>query len=230
MALVLVVGYDDAELLDIACVTTTLAMAAEFLAPNAGYDVRLLTPGGRPVTARPGLRLEAHGALERRAGAVDTLVVVGGHGHRRAAARRGARRPRPAARPGRASGGVGVHRGDGAGRGRVCSTGAGPRRTGRTPTGWPASTPASPSTRIRSSCGTGPSRRRPASPARWTSRCRSSRRTTVADDRATGGPRAGHLHAAAGHAGPDEPARRGARAGARRRARRGRARRPAPGR
>jgi transcriptional regulator GlxA family with amidase domain len=84
---VLVVGYDDAELLDVACVTTTLSMANEFLADSdSGYDVRLLSPGARPVTARPGLRLEAHGALERCAGLVDTLVVVGGHGHRRAAA------------------------------------------------------------------------------------------------------------------------------------------------
>jgi transcriptional regulator GlxA family with amidase domain len=83
VATVLVVGYDDAELLDIACVTSTLAMAAEFGA-DPGYDVRLLTPGGHPVTARPGLRLEAHGALERHTGPVDTVVVVGGHGHRRA--------------------------------------------------------------------------------------------------------------------------------------------------
>ena len=37
------------------------------------------------MTARPGLRLEAHGALERDPGPVDTLVVVGGYGHLRAA-------------------------------------------------------------------------------------------------------------------------------------------------
>jgi transcriptional regulator GlxA family with amidase domain len=97
-----VVGYDDAELLDIACITTTLATATRFLgghdgtqadpAPGpaatgtaTGYDIRLLSPGGRPVTARPGLRLEAHGALERDTGPVDTLVVVGGYGHLRAA-------------------------------------------------------------------------------------------------------------------------------------------------
>ena len=47
---VLVVGYDDAELLDVACVTTTLSMANEFLTDsNSGYDVRLLSgrAGGR---------------------------------------------------------------------------------------------------------------------------------------------------------------------------------------
>jgi transcriptional regulator GlxA family with amidase domain len=42
--------------------------------------VRLLTPGARTITCRPGLRLEAHGALERHTAAVDTLVVVGGMG------------------------------------------------------------------------------------------------------------------------------------------------------
>lgn len=98
-----VVGYDDAELLDIACVSTTLDTATQVVAgldpgradpvpgstptdrADAGYDVRLLSPGGRPIIARPGLRLEAHGALERHLGPVDTLVVVGGFGHRRAA-------------------------------------------------------------------------------------------------------------------------------------------------
>ena len=84
---VAVVAYDDAELLDIACVTTTLATADRFLTgqDGAGYVVRLLSPGGRPVTAPPGLRLDAHGALERDTGPVDTLVVVGGYGHLRAA-------------------------------------------------------------------------------------------------------------------------------------------------
>ena len=63
-----VVAYDDAELLDIACVTTTLATATRFLtgehtAPSAalpdttsdgaGYDIRLLTVGGRPVYVMP---------------------------------------------------------------------------------------------------------------------------------------------------------------------------------
>src|SRR3954453_5405573 len=76
---VVVVAYDDAELLDIACVPSTLAMAAEFGADPA-YEGRLLTPGGGPVTAQPGLRLEAPGALERHTGAVDTVLVVGGHG------------------------------------------------------------------------------------------------------------------------------------------------------
>jgi transcriptional regulator GlxA family with amidase domain len=82
---VAVVAYDDAELLDIACVTTTLATANDRGA-DPPYAVRLLTPGGQAVTCRPGLRLDAHGALERTVGEVDTLIVAGGYGHERAAA------------------------------------------------------------------------------------------------------------------------------------------------
>ena len=65
---VLVVGYDDAELLDVACVTTTLSMANEFLTDsNSGYDVRLLSPGGR-AAGHGAARAAARSAW--RAGAV----------------------------------------------------------------------------------------------------------------------------------------------------------------
>ncbi|GAA4941407.1 transcriptional regulator GlxA family with amidase domain [Actinomycetospora succinea] len=80
-----VVGYDDAELLDIACITSTLA-AARDVGADPAYTVTLLTPGGRTMTCRPGLQLAAHGALEQHTGAVDTLVVAGGFGAERAAA------------------------------------------------------------------------------------------------------------------------------------------------
>ncbi|MHC1562770.1 GlxA family transcriptional regulator [Actinomycetospora sp. C-140] len=76
---VAVVAYEDAELLDVSCVTTTFSVAGD-LGATPRYGVRLLTPGGRTVTCRPGLRLEAHGALERHTAPVDTLVVVGGMG------------------------------------------------------------------------------------------------------------------------------------------------------
>lgn len=82
---VAIVGYPDAELLDISCVSTTLEMAGQFGA-DPPYEVVLLSPGGRPVSCRPGLELAAHGALERRLDGVDTVVVVGGLGHLRAAA------------------------------------------------------------------------------------------------------------------------------------------------
>lgn len=80
-----VVAYDDAELLDISCITSTFSTARDVGADPA-YAVTLLTPGGHPVTCRPGLRLEAHGPLETYTAAVDTLVVAGGFGSERAAA------------------------------------------------------------------------------------------------------------------------------------------------
>ncbi|NIK62500.1 GlxA family transcriptional regulator [Kribbella shirazensis] len=85
--MVLVLGYDGAELLDIACVTTTLTTGVTTAAMINGrpagetpYEVRLLTPGGRPITCSSGLQLQAHGALERHRGPADTLVVSGGFG------------------------------------------------------------------------------------------------------------------------------------------------------
>ena len=84
---VAVIGYDAAELLDIACVTTTLENAnLQGAAP--AYRVRLLTPGGNPITCGTGLTLQAQEALERVVGPLDTLVVSGGIGHEAAAADR----------------------------------------------------------------------------------------------------------------------------------------------
>lgn len=90
---VLVIGYDGAELLDIACVTTTLTTALTTAALITGtdpseqpYRVRLLTPGGRPITCSSGLELRAHGSLEHHHSLVDTVVVSGGFGSGRAAA------------------------------------------------------------------------------------------------------------------------------------------------
>lgn len=74
-----VVGYDGAELLDIACVTSTLAAAALHTG-STPYEVRLLTPGGNAITCATGLRLEAQGTLERHRSPADTLVVCGGFG------------------------------------------------------------------------------------------------------------------------------------------------------
>lgn len=81
---VVVVGYDDAELLDIACVTTTLD-AVRVIDPNLSYELTLATPGGRPITCSSGLVLNGQAALERLRGPIGTLVVSGGLGHERAA-------------------------------------------------------------------------------------------------------------------------------------------------
>lgn len=81
---VVVVGYEQAELLDIACVTTALDGVARVGA--GAYETVVATPGGRPITCCSGLVLNAGAALERAAGPIDTLVVSGGFGSDAAAA------------------------------------------------------------------------------------------------------------------------------------------------
>jgi transcriptional regulator GlxA family with amidase domain len=84
---VVVIGYDAAELLDIACVTTPLQIAnGEGAAPF--YRVSLAGPGGHPITCGTGLTVQAQEVLERITGPLDTLVVVGGIGHEAAAENR----------------------------------------------------------------------------------------------------------------------------------------------
>jgi transcriptional regulator GlxA family with amidase domain len=82
---VVVVGYDGAELLDIACVTSTLDMAGR-IARQPLYRVDVVTPAGRPIRCDSGLSLNAAGALHDTTGRLDSLVVSGGHGHDDAAA------------------------------------------------------------------------------------------------------------------------------------------------
>lgn len=82
---VVIVGYEAAELLDIACVSTTLDTANRIGADPA-YEVVLATPGGRAITCDSGLTLVAQEALERVRGQLDTLLVSGGYGHEAAAA------------------------------------------------------------------------------------------------------------------------------------------------
>ncbi|MBM0278989.1 GlxA family transcriptional regulator [Micromonospora tarensis] len=81
----LVVGYDGAELLDIACVTSSLDIANR-IGATPPYHVVLATPGQREISCDSGLRLAAEAALERFTGPVHTLLVSGGRGHERAAA------------------------------------------------------------------------------------------------------------------------------------------------
>jgi transcriptional regulator GlxA family with amidase domain len=82
---VLVVGYPGAELLDIACVTTTLDVANRAGA-SPEYLVRTLSPGGAAIACQSGLSVHSQGALERHRGPVHTLIVSGGLGHEAAAA------------------------------------------------------------------------------------------------------------------------------------------------
>ncbi|WIM94566.1 DJ-1/PfpI family protein [Actinoplanes oblitus] len=82
---VVVVAYDGAELLDIACVTSALDIANR-IGADPPYRTVLATLGRRPVACDSGLRLDAGAALERINEPLDTLLVTGGNGHERAAA------------------------------------------------------------------------------------------------------------------------------------------------
>jgi transcriptional regulator GlxA family with amidase domain len=82
---VLVVGYDAAQLLDIACVTSALE-SANWHGAAPCYQVRLATPGGRPIVTDSALTLQGQVTLERVTGAIDTLIVSGGIGCENAAA------------------------------------------------------------------------------------------------------------------------------------------------
>lgn len=79
-----IIGYDEAELLDIACVTDTLE-AANRLAGAPLYEVSVVSLRGLPVRVSGGLAMVSQGALERVRGPLDTVLVSGGHGHTRAA-------------------------------------------------------------------------------------------------------------------------------------------------
>ena len=83
---VAIVGYDDAELLDISCVMTTLGMANRVGEVEAPYRVTVLSPGGGLISCMHGAVLMSERALERFTGPLDTLIVSGGVGHARAAA------------------------------------------------------------------------------------------------------------------------------------------------
>ncbi|PZG20004.1 GlxA family transcriptional regulator [Nonomuraea aridisoli] len=83
--LVVVVGYDDAELIEIAAVTTSLGMANVLGSPREPYRIAFVTPGARQITLPTGLALAGGDALERITGPFDTVLVAGGWGHRRAA-------------------------------------------------------------------------------------------------------------------------------------------------
>jgi transcriptional regulator GlxA family with amidase domain len=83
--LFLVVGYDGAELLDIACVTSSLDIANR-IGADPPYRVVLAAPGGGGIRCDSGLRLQAEVALERFNEPPDTLLITGGLGHERAGA------------------------------------------------------------------------------------------------------------------------------------------------
>jgi transcriptional regulator GlxA family with amidase domain len=79
---VVVVGYEGAELIDIACVTSAFRMAND-LGATPRYRVVFATVDGQAIGTESGLALNAQRALaEIRT--TGTLIVSGGEGHTRA--------------------------------------------------------------------------------------------------------------------------------------------------
>lgn len=81
----MVVAYEAAELLDIACITSTLE-GANWHGAQPYYEYRVATPGGHPIVTGTALTLHAQLTLERITGPLDTLVISGGIGHEDVAA------------------------------------------------------------------------------------------------------------------------------------------------
>ncbi|ROO52131.1 transcriptional regulator GlxA family with amidase domain [Micromonospora sp. Llam0] len=77
------IGYPDAELLDIACLTTTFDYANRGADPP--YELVVAAPAGQPISCQSGLTLHAQAALERLRGPLDSVIVSGGEGHLAAA-------------------------------------------------------------------------------------------------------------------------------------------------
>ncbi|MEC3976728.1 GlxA family transcriptional regulator [Amycolatopsis sp. H20-H5] len=82
---VVIVGYPNTELLDIACPSDVLD-AANKLGARPGYEIRLACVDGRPIRCESGLTLNPQLRLDQVAGNLDTLIVAGGSGHEVAAA------------------------------------------------------------------------------------------------------------------------------------------------
>ncbi|WP_219510613.1 GlxA family transcriptional regulator [Nonomuraea ceibae] len=77
---VVIVGYPDVELLDVASPGDAFA-SANRAGARPPYTVELATVAAATIRSSCGITLVAQRELERVTGPVDTLIVAGGHGH-----------------------------------------------------------------------------------------------------------------------------------------------------
>ncbi|GGV43900.1 AraC family transcriptional regulator [Streptomyces spectabilis] len=82
---ILIVAYDDSQILDVACPSGALDLANRHGA-DPPYEIELGTVGRAPARSSAGIALGACRSLEEVAGPLDTLLVAGGGGYARAAA------------------------------------------------------------------------------------------------------------------------------------------------
>lgn len=77
---VLMIGYDGAELVDIACVTSALQWATR-LGADPGYRVLVGSVDGTAIATAGGLALSVDTRLEEVVEPLDTMIISGGWGH-----------------------------------------------------------------------------------------------------------------------------------------------------
>lgn len=82
---IVVVGYAGTELLDLACVTSTLDITNR-VSGRRLYDVEVIAHRDTAIRCDSGLRVSCDRVLEQTEGPIDTMIVVGGLGHTEAAA------------------------------------------------------------------------------------------------------------------------------------------------
>jgi transcriptional regulator GlxA family with amidase domain len=81
---VVIIGYPDTELLDIACPSDVLD-AANHLGARPAYEIRLASVDGKPIRCMSGLTLVAQQRIDQVEGDLDTVIVAGGSGYEQAA-------------------------------------------------------------------------------------------------------------------------------------------------
>lgn len=85
MKTIAIVGFPEANLLDVGGPAQVFRTAAEQLRESGAlddwaYEIRLLAPEGRWVETSPGVRLEATPIAETDPAEFDTVLIAGGHG------------------------------------------------------------------------------------------------------------------------------------------------------
>jgi transcriptional regulator GlxA family with amidase domain len=84
-----IVAYPDAQSLDVTGPLEVFCGAQRLIEAERrqqrGYDVRVLSPDGRPFTTSSGLTITPHAGLHNAPDTIDTLILAGGPGHADAA-------------------------------------------------------------------------------------------------------------------------------------------------
>jgi transcriptional regulator GlxA family with amidase domain len=81
MKRIVVLGYDDTEALDLFGAMEAFGHVKQSTGRDSPYELRVVSPDGRPFTTESGITVQAQGALDASCGG-DTLIIPGGRGLR----------------------------------------------------------------------------------------------------------------------------------------------------